>query len=248
MRSEKNREAERRVLLIPPTIRDGEVTRSLLAKAGLQCVVCQGPGELAREMEVGVGVVLLTSEVLAAPEMGELLRALAQQPPWSDLAIVLLVKGKLSSAAATRVLGSLTNVTLLERPSPIRSVISAVQAAVRGRERQYQIRDQIESIRSAQAVSNELRQQLEIAIETSELGTFHCTIPLDRIELNDQGKRHFWLPADASCDFDLFYSLVHAEDREFVRDAVEACARHNPRHHRPQADRRSLERGRSSQG
>jgi hypothetical protein len=83
------------------------------------------------------------------------------------------------SPVATNVLRSLRNVTLLERPAPTLSVVSAVQAAVRGRERQYQTRDQIESIRKGEVRSRELQQQLEIAIDASELGTFHCDMPTD---------------------------------------------------------------------
>ena len=71
--------------------------------------------------------------------------------------------------------------TLLERPAPTLSVVSAVQAAVRGRERQYQMRDQFESIRKGEVRSRELQEQLEIAVDASELGTFHCDMPLDKI-------------------------------------------------------------------
>lgn len=209
-----NREAERRVLLVAPTTRDGEVTRSLLAQAGLACVVCDGLRELARAVEAGAAVVLLTEEAVAAPGIDELLMTFAKQPPWSDLAVVLLIKGGTLSPAATRVLRSLRNVTLLERPAPARSVLSAVQTAVRGRDRQYQIRDQIESLRRTEAMSSQLRRQLEIAVDASELGTFHCEMPLGGIVWNEQCKRHFWLPPEAEVDFDLFYSILHPDDRE----------------------------------
>jgi signal transduction histidine kinase/ActR/RegA family two-component response regulator len=217
------REAETRVLLVAPTTRDGEVTRSLLAKAGLACVVCEGLHELAREIETGAGVVLLTEEVLKARAIDELLTTFANQPPWSDLGIVLLMQAGMLSPASTRVLRSLRNVTLLERPAPARSVVSAVQTAIRGRERQYQIRDQIESIERAEATSRELRRQLELAVDASELGTFHCEMPLGRIVWNEQCKQHFWLPPDAEVDFDLFYSILHPDDREPTRQAVAAC-------------------------
>ncbi len=166
---------------------------------------------------------LLTEEALGATGIDELLRTLAKQPAWSDLPVVLLMQGGILSPAATQVLRSLRNVTLLERPAPTRSVVSAVQAAIRGRDRQYQIRDQIEAIRHAEATSSELRQQLEIAIEASELGTFHCEMPFGRIIWNEQCKRHFWLPPEAEIDFDLFYSILHPDDRERTRQAVEAC-------------------------
>lgn len=223
MATDVHREAERRVLLVAPTTRDGEVTRSLLAKAGLACLACHGLRELTAEVESGAGVILLTEEAVADPAIDALLAALAGQPPWSDLAVVLLMQGGVPSPAATRVLQSLNNVTLLERPAPMRSVISAVQAAIRGRARQYQIRDQIESIRGADATSSELRRQLEIAIDASDLGTFHCTMPLNRIIWNDRCKAHFWLPPEAEVDFELFYSILHPDDRERTRKAVESC-------------------------
>src|SRR6185369_17541968 len=34
---------------------------------------------------------------------------------------------------------------------------------------------------------------------------------------------HFWLPPDAEVDFDLFYSLVHDDDRDRVRAAIDAA-------------------------
>jgi signal transduction histidine kinase len=48
------------------------------------------------------------------------------------------------------VLAQLTNVTLLDRPTSVRTLTSAVQAALRARRRQYQIRDQIEALRHAE--------------------------------------------------------------------------------------------------
>ena len=223
MNPDVRREHERRVLLAAPTRRDAEVTLSLLEKAGLFCIVCDGLRGLAGEIDSGAGVILLTEEAMTAPGIGELLDALATQPPWSDLAVVLLLRGGVLSPAASKVLRALHNVTLLERPAPTRSVVSAVQAALRGRDRQYQIRDQIESIRRAEATSSELRRQLEIAVDASELGTFHCAMPLGRIVWNDRCKSHFWLPREAEIDFDLFYSILHPEDRERTRQAIEAC-------------------------
>jgi PAS domain S-box-containing protein len=223
MSTDVNHEAERRVLLVAPTTRDGDVTRSLLAQAGLACLVCEGLPALTRAIEVGAGVVLLTEEAVLAPGIDELLATFAKQPAWSDLAVVLLIQRGVPSPAATRIIRALRNVTLLERPAPARSVVSAAQSAVRGRERQYQIRDQIESIGRAEATSRELRRQLEIAVDASELGTFHCEMPLHRIVWNERCKRHFWLPPEAEVDFDLFYSILHPEDRQRTRQAIEAC-------------------------
>ena len=148
---------------------------------------------------------------------------LDKQPSWSDLPVVMMMREGDQSPVATGVLRLLRNVTLLERPAPTLSVVSAVQAAVRGRERQYQMRDQFESIRKGEMRSRELQEQLEIAIDASELGTFHCDMPLDKIVWNARCKAHFWLPQDAEIDFDLFYSILHPDDRERTREAIAAC-------------------------
>jgi len=214
---------EKRVLLLAPTARDGEITRSLLAKAGLTCVVCVNLKHLAKELHVGAGAVLLTEKAIAGEGIDELLTTLDKQPSWSDLPVVMMMRQGDQSSLATGVLRPLRNVTLLERPAPKLSVVSAVQAAVRGRERQYQMRDQYESIRKGEVRSRELQEQLEIAVDASELGTFHCDIPLDKIVWNARCKAHFWLPPEAEVDFELFYSILHPDDRERTREAIAAC-------------------------
>jgi signal transduction histidine kinase/ActR/RegA family two-component response regulator len=147
---------ERRVLLVTPTRRDGEITSAFLAKAGLTCVVCHDLSHLASEMAIGAGAILLTEEATSSGGMRQVIEVLQKQPAWSDLPIVLLTRGSATASETSETLRSLSNLTLLERPAPIRSVISAVESAVRGRLRQYQIRDQIEAIR----IANDERQKL----------------------------------------------------------------------------------------
>ncbi len=223
MDTRNTHELENRVLFVAPTKRDATVTCSLLESAGIVCHTCHDLHELAREVDAGCGAILLTEEAVASSEIAALLATMRRQPSWSDPPVVLLMRGGTPSAKAADALRSLSNVTLLERPAPTRSVISAVSSAVRGRQRQYQIRDQIESLRRAEITSTELRRQLEVAVDASALGTFHCAFPLDRIDWNERCKQHFFLPPDAEVDFDLFYSLLHPDDRQRTRHAVEAC-------------------------
>ena len=218
-------DSEKRVLLVAPTAKDAQVTRALLTAAGLTCVICTSIRQLNEQVEQGAGAVLLTEEAITARDIGELLQALDKQPSWSELPVVMLMRGGVDSPVAARVLRSLRNVTLLERPAPMRSVVSAVQVAVRGRERQYQMREQIQAIRRAELRARELQQQLEIAIDASELGTFHCEVPLNKIVWNDRCKAHFWLAPEAEVDFDLFYSILHPDDRDRTRKAVEDCVK-----------------------
>jgi signal transduction histidine kinase/ActR/RegA family two-component response regulator len=157
-----------RVLLLTPTRKDGEITSALLAKAVVASVVCRDIEHLVGAIHQGAGAILLTEEVINAKNIQLLLDALQAQPPWSDIPVVMLMKSGVASLVATKVLHDLRNVTLLERPAPTRSVTSAVQAAIRGRQRQYQIRDQIEAIRAGQSEREQLLESERAARQAAE--------------------------------------------------------------------------------
>ena len=223
MSSDVPGEAEERVLLLAPTRKDAQITQSLLVRAGLPCVACESVGELTGEAEKGVAAILVAEDAISTKGIEQLVSSLETQPPWSDIPVIVLIQGGDASPGRLAALRCLRNLTLLERPAPMRSLLSAVQAAVRGRHRQYQIRDQFAAVRHAQQRARHLQEQLEIALEASELGTFHCETPLNRIVWNDRCKAHFFLPPEAEVNFDLFYSLLHPNDRDRTRKAVEDC-------------------------
>ncbi len=62
--------------------------------------------------------------------------------------------------------------------------------------------------------------RLALSIEAAEIGTFHCPMPLNKIIWNARCRQHFWLAPDEEVDFDRFYSIVHPDDRQTVREAV----------------------------
>jgi signal transduction histidine kinase/ActR/RegA family two-component response regulator len=143
-------EFELRVLLLVPTKKDGEVTTRLLESGGLKSLVCESIAALIDAVAEGAGAILTTEEVIEASKVAPLVGALEDQEEWSDIPLVALMRGGVDSPRAVEVFRRLTNVTILERPAPVRSVLSAVQTAVRGRKRQYQIRAQIKAIRLAE--------------------------------------------------------------------------------------------------
>jgi signal transduction histidine kinase len=130
---------DRRVLVLPPTPRDGTMTRQLLAKADISADTVTSMTAVVRELRRGAGVLLLPEEAIAGGEV-ELLRELAAQPPWSDLPILVMTRPGANSAYAAHAVRVLSNVTLLERPLHVVTLISAIRTALRARERQYQIR------------------------------------------------------------------------------------------------------------
>ena len=144
---------DERVLVLPVTRRDGQVTCELLGKVGIECIVCKDVATLAAEIARGVGALLMTEAVFGSPDMPLLLAALRNQPAWSDVSLVMLMRDHARSAAGLRLLGLLGNMTILDRPVSTRSMISAIQSALRDRHKQCRIRDQILQLaRSEQAL------------------------------------------------------------------------------------------------
>jgi len=136
-----------RVLVAAPTRRDGQVTCALLDQSGVFCETIDSLEQLAIEIGEGVGALMLTDVALAAPGITAVLDALAAQPPWSDVPVILLTPDRQHSPVVERVLSVLTNVTVIDRPASARSMVSAVLAALRARRRQYQLRDQMMELR-----------------------------------------------------------------------------------------------------
>lgn len=156
MGTDSGQDNESRVLILAPTARDAQVTQSILSEAQLRAVTVADMAQLFREAEIGAAAVLMTEEALSDEGIESLVELIARQPSWSDLPIVLLLRGTVQTIAANQIVTSLGNVTLLERPALMRSVVSALRAAVRGRSRQYQIRDQLQQLHSADEEKRQL--------------------------------------------------------------------------------------------
>ncbi len=133
-----------RVLVLAPTPADATLTRSILAEARLSSHVCADLEELSREMAKAAGVILVTEEVLTRGDAQCLIEALQREPAWSDPPILLLSSSGADSSTAAWGMEVLGNVTVLERPVRVTTLVSALRAALRARRRQYQLRDQME--------------------------------------------------------------------------------------------------------
>jgi two-component system, sensor histidine kinase len=140
---------ERRVLVLPPTRRDGDVTCAMLRNVGLDCDVVGNARMLASRLSSSIGAVVLTDAVVGDPNLSSVMEALDHQPQWSDVPVILLSRPVQHSYNDKRRFGKLTNLTVLDRPTSARALVSAVEAAIRGRARQYQIRDQLNSLQAA---------------------------------------------------------------------------------------------------
>jgi PAS domain S-box-containing protein len=213
--------AETRVLLLAPTSRDGEVSRRLLASVGVGCELCPDAARLCEALSGGVGAVVLPEESVLAGGADLLADALGRQPVWSDLPVIVLARAGGEPAGVDRAMALLGNVSVVERPVRVSILVSAVRTALRARERQYQVRDHLLDQQRSAAALRASEERLALAVAAAELGTFHCPVPLGRIEWNETGSAQLGLPVGAAVDLALFYRHVHPDDRDRVRSAVE---------------------------
>lgn len=141
---------EHRVLLLPPTRRDAQAIRDVLDGNGIECERCEGMPALCSQLSEGAGAVLVSEEALAAePEC--LLRWLGTQPVWSDVPIIVLSRSGSESQKLTRLLDQAGNVSVVERPVRVSTLLSVVRVALRGRARQYEVREYLKQIQTVQA-------------------------------------------------------------------------------------------------
>ncbi|MFO0606473.1 MAG: ATP-binding protein [Polyangiales bacterium] len=156
-----------RVAVLAPVGRDASLVARALGRAGLSVTVCDGVDRLCREIDAGsAGAVLLTEEALTRASLPALEAALARQPPWSDLPLLVATDARPATRerrARVDAIAAHGTVTLLERPTQVRTLVSAVQAALRARRRQYELRDLLGQLERAVDERVRLHRQAEEA-------------------------------------------------------------------------------------
>ena len=134
------------IALLTPTGRDAAVSMRVLQQAGLTTAACADMPELCALLRKGVGTVLVAEEALHTQDSAMLLTVLSEQPPWSDVPVIVLTgEGELSRSIprALDQLASHANVTLLERPVRVATIVTVLRSALRARRRQYDVRDHL---------------------------------------------------------------------------------------------------------
>jgi signal transduction histidine kinase/CheY-like chemotaxis protein len=133
---------DERVLVWAPRGRDGAIAVDVLVRRGFRAVQIHNAPEMCAALEEGAGCGLLTEETLTPALVLQLTDVLSRQPPWSDLPLLIFGE-KLRGLELVDVTSPLGNVTYLDRPVQIRTLVTAVRAALRSRRRQYAARTAI---------------------------------------------------------------------------------------------------------
>ncbi len=163
--------ADERVLLLAPTGRDAQMIAKVLGEAGVATEACSDIDDFCRKFSDGAGAAFITEEALDALALKRLAEALGQQPPWSDFPLVVLTSGgggAPPNLATLKTLADAGNVTLIERPTRVLTLVSALHAALRARRRQYEVRQHLLAQQRTEEERARLLAQAEAANRTKD--------------------------------------------------------------------------------
>lgn len=217
MASEINYNREERILILAPTGRDAVLTGRILNEAGLISEVCRSAKDLCDKMREDAGLVFLTGEALTLETMSILVHALLQQDPWSDIPLIVLTSGGSNDPANTVTLEELArigNVTLIERPVRLMTLISAVKSALRARNKQYEARDFLIAEVEAKEALRQSEERLRVALDAASMGAWELDLATQKIDCTEICLINYGLPPECELTYSKLLAIIDEEDRE----------------------------------
>ena len=140
---------EMRVLILAPVGRDAQLLAATLAGLKIDSEIAADGDLLLVKLREGAGGAIIAEEALKGDNVKALAEWQTSQPPWSDIPFIILTStGRPTPQSERRAQELLTlgNVTLIERPVRPETVQTAVRAALRARQRQYEMRSRQEEL------------------------------------------------------------------------------------------------------
>jgi PAS domain S-box-containing protein len=139
------------ILVVAPFGKDAESIAQIVRQRGCEVSVRPTMDALSTELGEHIGAVVITEEALGG-ELSSLRAALSAQPAWSDIPFLVLRAVNRRHPGRSVVLPhDAMNVIELERPLGATSLMSAVMSALRSRQKQFVIRDQMKRLSESQA-------------------------------------------------------------------------------------------------
>lgn len=132
---------ENRLLIYAPTGKDGRLLAGVLERARMTCHVCKHINETFEEINKDVGALIVADEALTIEFLKRIRPFLENQPSWSDFPFLVLRQTAPDTPEMRSRYALLGNITLLDRPVSMVTLVSAATSALRARTRQYEMRE-----------------------------------------------------------------------------------------------------------
>lgn len=132
-----------------------------MGRAGIACRLINDDDDLNLLVKEA-GALLVGEGVLASRIRGRLLAAINGQPSWSDIPVVV-VSHRLSGTAENseqleRLISLVSNVTVLETPVRLATMITVIRAGLASRKRQFELRRTLAELELSKKVADEANQ------------------------------------------------------------------------------------------
>ncbi len=169
---------DQRVILLTPAGRDQALVGKLLQNARVEWGGCGDRHQLLRAIKANCGPIILAEEALGHHGADQLMRLLDEQPPWSDLPIIVLVRpGQHKPQGLIRQLVDRPGIRWLRRPVDPQALLALVRMAIEARQRQQEVGRLLREQR-------QLNEQLSRRAEQLQ----HLTVAV--IEAEDRQRQH----------------------------------------------------------
>jgi len=153
------------VHIVAPFGRDAHSIASVLNAAGLRTTIHDSLSWLVEALDGDVGAVVVTEEAVAKGA-GVLLEPLARQPSWSDIPFILLRSPRTKKRPlADPDLQLALNIVELDRPLGSSSLLSSVRSALRARDKQFLVRDQMRALADSRAALERSDAELRLVAD-----------------------------------------------------------------------------------
>ena len=126
------------VLAVMP--RDAELTCGHLREVGIDARDAGTFDAMLATLTEPIGALLVTDEAVPPGGWSKIATVLGGQPAWSDIPIIVCCR-KRRSGVDHVLATSAGNITVVETPVRVSTVLSAAKTALRARRRQYEVRD-----------------------------------------------------------------------------------------------------------
>jgi two-component sensor histidine kinase len=222
---------ERCALVLASNLSDGTVIAEVLTDTGVETINYATAEELLSEARAGVGTIIIAEQALVDDALELLAEFFAEQPPWSEVPLIILTAHIRSRMPSWRQraadLPFVRSATLLERPLRMETLVHSVKVAMRSRDRQYQLRDFLVEREQLLARSYTLYRELQHRVKNN-LQVIQSLVrlsakraPADLAEYFDEVRRQIWAIGQAHHKLYAGGNLDHIDLSSYIGDILD---------------------------